>query len=75
MEGEITEESAAVGVQTSESEAFDAFFMRDEAVPEGEEENDEVMFTNYLSSQFVDEPYVLTEEEAPQDFRIGDGRL
>ncbi len=48
MEVEITDQSAAVGVQTSEAEAFDAFFMGEEAIPEGEEENDEVMFTKLL---------------------------
>ncbi len=75
MEGEITEESATVGVQTPEAEAFDAFLIDDEPAPQSEEENDEAMFTNYISSYFVDEPNALTGEEATQDFRIGGGRL
>ncbi len=49
--------------------------MGDEPVPQDEDEVDEVMFTNYLSSHFVGRSHAPTEEEAAEDFPIGGGRL
>ncbi len=62
MEGEMTEDKAALGIDISEAEAFDAFLFRNGDINQGDEENDIVTFTNFSISHFVDEPNNLKDE-------------